>query len=75
VLLVVKSAGVVAVKVAFSKLLVDTGSAVVVQVAVPELTGWDPHPVIVAGELPYVKFTVPAAPVPVTVAVNVTLVP
>jgi len=30
---------------------------------------------VVAGLVPYVKPTVPAAPVPVTVAVSVTLVP
>ena len=52
-----------------------TGSVAVVQVAVPELTATAPHPVIVVGPLPYVKPTVPAAPVPVTVAVSVTLVP
>jgi hypothetical protein len=63
------------VKAALSDSFAATGSAAVVQVAVPELTATAPHPVIVVGVVPDVKFTVPAAPVPATVAVSVTLVP
>jgi hypothetical protein len=63
------------VKAAFSDSLAAIGIAAVVQVAVPELTATAPHPVIVVGVTPDVKFTVPAAPVPAIVAVNVTLVP
>jgi hypothetical protein len=72
-----KSAGTVGLKVAFRELLLATGSVVVVQVAVPELTAMAPHPLIVVGVVPYVKATVPLpeAPAPLTVAVSVTSVP
>jgi hypothetical protein len=75
VLLEVKSARLVEVKAAFRDSLAATGSAAVVQAAVPEVSVTALHPVIVVGVVPYVKATVPGAPVPVTVAVSVTLVP
>ena len=73
--LAAKAAGFVGVKAAIRDSLAATGNVAVVQVAVNELTATALHPVIVVGVVPYVKPTVPAAPVPVTVAVRVTLVP
>ena len=75
VLLALKFAAFDGVKAALRDSLAATGSVAVVQVANPELTATAPHPVIVVGVVPYVKATVPAAPVPVIVAVSVTLVP
>ena len=74
--LAVKAAEFVGVKAPTRDSLAATGSVAVVQVAVNEATATAPHPVIVvAGLVPYVKATVPAAPAPVRVAVIVTLVP